>query len=88
VLFVQHPFKNAPASALQIGSIVARAGSFVNCDVTRWYPEEIGGHPSDKWGGSVMGALQIKNIPWGPGDDFKIDASYAVGDSLSAVRYF
>ena len=33
VLFVQHPFKNAPASALQSGSIVACARSFGNCDV-------------------------------------------------------
>ena len=34
---------------------------------------EIGGHPEDKWGGAVMAALQIKNIPTGAGDDFKID---------------
>ena len=33
---------------------------------------EISGHPSDKWGGAVMVALQIKNIPWGAGDDIKI----------------
>jgi hypothetical protein len=46
---------------------------------------EISGHPSDKWGGSVMAALQIKNIPWGPGDDFKIDASYAVGDTKNVI---
>jgi hypothetical protein len=42
---------------------------------------EISGHPSTKWGGSVMAALNIKNIPTGPGDDFKIDASYAMGDT-------
>src|SRR6202163_5149020 len=30
---------------------------------------EISGHPDTKWGGSVMAALQIKNIPTGPGDD-------------------
>jgi len=46
---------------------------------------EISGHPSDKWGGSVMAALQIKNIPWGPGDDFKIDASYAIGDTKNVI---
>jgi hypothetical protein len=40
---------------------------------------EISGHPDSKWGGSVMAALQIKNLPTGAGDDFKIDASYAVG---------
>ena len=34
---------------------------------------EISGHPEDKWGGAVNAALQIKNIPTGPGDDFKID---------------
>jgi hypothetical protein len=46
---------------------------------------EINGHPDDKWGGSVMAALQIKNIPWGAGDDFKIDASYAKGDTKNVI---
>src|SRR6201999_4640239 len=46
---------------------------------------EISGHPSDKWGGSVMGALQIKNIPTGAGDDIKIDASYAKGDTKNVI---
>src|SRR5262249_44882657 len=40
---------------------------------------EISGHPDTKWGGAVMGALQIKNIPTGVGDDIKLDASYAGG---------
>jgi hypothetical protein len=40
---------------------------------------EISGHPDSKWGGAVMAALQIKNIPTGSGDDIKIDASYAKG---------
>jgi Porin subfamily len=40
---------------------------------------EISGHPDTKWGGAVMAALQIKNIPTGAGDDIKLDASYAVG---------
>ena len=40
---------------------------------------EISGHPDTRWGGSVMGALQIKNLPTGTGDDIKIDASYAKG---------
>ncbi len=40
---------------------------------------EISGHPDTKWGGAVMAALQIKNIPTGAGDDIKIDASYAKG---------
>jgi len=46
---------------------------------------EISGHPSTKWGGSVMGALQIKNLPTGPGDDFKIDASWAKGDTKNVI---
>jgi Porin subfamily len=40
---------------------------------------EISGHPDSKWGGAVMAALQIKNIPTGAGDDIKLDVSYAVG---------
>jgi hypothetical protein len=46
---------------------------------------EVSGHPEDKWGGSVMAALNIKNIPTGPGDDFKIDASYAKGDTKNVI---
>jgi len=38
---------------------------------------EISGHPDNKWGGSVMAALNIKNIPTGAGDNIKIDATYA-----------
>jgi hypothetical protein len=40
---------------------------------------EISGHPDAKWGGAVMAAFQIKNIPTGSGDDIKFDASYAKG---------
>jgi Porin subfamily len=46
---------------------------------------EISGHPSDKWGGSVMAALQIKNIPSGPGDDIKMDGSFAWGDTKNVI---
>ena len=42
---------------------------------------EISGHPDTKWGGSVMAALNVKNLPTGAGDDIKIDASYAKGDT-------
>src|SRR4051794_30011778 len=48
-------------------------------------PSEPSGHPDSKWGGSVMAALQIKNIPTGAGDDFKIDASYAKGDTKNVI---
>jgi hypothetical protein len=46
---------------------------------------EISGHPETKWGGSVMAALQIKNIPTGAGDDIKMDASYAKGDTKNVI---
>jgi len=46
---------------------------------------QISGHPSDKWGGSVMAALQIKNIPTGAGDDIKMDASWAKGDTKQVI---
>ena len=46
---------------------------------------EIGGHPDTKWGGSVMAALQVKNLPTGAGDDIKIDASYAQGDTKNVI---
>jgi Porin subfamily len=46
---------------------------------------ETSGHPETKWGGSVMAALNIKNIPTGPGDDIKIDASWAKGDTKNVI---
>ena len=48
---------------------------------------EISGHPDTKWGGSVMAALQIKNLPTGAGDDIKIDASYAKGDTKNVISH-
>src|SRR5712664_3712194 len=46
---------------------------------------ETSGHPDTKWGGAVMAALQIKNIPTGAGDDFKIDATWAKGDTKEVI---
>jgi Porin subfamily len=46
---------------------------------------EPSGHPDTKWGGSVMAALQIKNIPTGAGDDIKMDASWAKGDIKNII---
>jgi Porin subfamily len=45
----------------------------------------LSGHPETKLGGSVMVALQIKNIPTGPGDDIKIDGSWAKGDTKNVI---
>jgi hypothetical protein len=39
------------------------------------------GHPDDKYGGAVMAALQIKNIPTGTGDDIKMSGSWSLGAS-------
>jgi porin-like protein len=46
---------------------------------------ELTGHPETKWGGAVMAALQIKNIPTGPGDDIKVDASWTKGDTKNVI---
>jgi hypothetical protein len=46
---------------------------------------EISGHPETKWGGSVMAALNIKNVPTGAGDDIKFDVSYAKGDTKNVI---
>ena len=39
------------------------------------------GHPDSKAGGAVQVALQIKNLPTGAGDDFKIEGSWSLGAS-------
>jgi hypothetical protein len=45
----------------------------------------ISGHPDTKYGGSVMAALQIKNIPTGPGDTIMFDATWAKGDTKNVI---
>lgn len=63
-------------------------GSYNNLTATTAQPtvlSEIGGHPDTKWGGSVMAALNIKNIPTGKGDDFKVDMSWARGDTKNVI---
>ncbi|MGV7212012.1 porin [Bradyrhizobium sp. UFLA05-112] len=42
---------------------------------------EVSGHPADKWGWAVQGALSIKNIPTGPGDSINLQAVYTDGAS-------
>jgi len=46
---------------------------------------DASGHPDTKYGGSVMAALQIKNIPTGAGDDIKFDATWAKGDTKNVI---
>jgi Porin subfamily len=61
-------------------------GSYNNLTAGAPNAESItSGHPTSKFGGSVMGALQIKNIPTGPGDDIKLDATYAKGDTKNVI---
>jgi hypothetical protein len=40
---------------------------------------ELSGHPDDSWGYATMIGVNIKNVPTGPGDDIKFDASFAKG---------
>lgn len=42
---------------------------------------ETSGHPDDKWGWAVQGALSIKNIPTGVGDSINLQAVYTDGAS-------
>ena len=63
-------------------------GTYYNANVTQ-------GHPGDKWGFAVTGALQLKNLPTGPGDDIKISGTYTegalryvLGNSGATPRYF
>jgi len=45
----------------------------------------ISGHPASKYGGAVMAAVQIKNIPTGAGDDIKFDATFSKGDTKEVI---
>jgi hypothetical protein len=44
---------------------------------------ELQGHPDDKWGFAVQGALWFKNLPTGPGDTLNLQGVYTDG----ATRY-
>ncbi len=74
---------NASYNVLNTTAIPAGATGLAGAAPTAL--SEISGHPSTKWGGAVMAALQIKNIPTGPGDDIKIDATWAKGDTKQVI---
>jgi hypothetical protein len=40
---------------------------------------ESTGHPEDAWGYAVTGAIELKNLPTGAGDTFKLEGSFANG---------
>jgi hypothetical protein len=52
-----------------------------NNHVSYYGTTEPSGHPGDKWGWAVQGALSIKNIPTGPGDVINMQAVYTDGAS-------
>ena len=70
------------AAAHEVNGFVQHAGRPARVPTNL---SEISGHPETKWGGSVMAALQIKNLPTGPGDDIKFDVSYAKGATKHVI---
>jgi hypothetical protein len=68
-----------------LNGVGAPAGSVGVAGASPTALSEINGHPETKWGGSVMAALQIKNLPTGAGDDIKLDATYALGDTKNVI---
>src|SRR4030081_404796 len=68
-----------------LSTVAATPGSVAIAGGAATALSETSGHPDTKWGGSVMAALQIKNIPTGPGDDFKMDVSYAKGNTKNVI---
>jgi hypothetical protein len=69
---------NLTTGAVTLGAIPANGTSATAAS-------DLSGHPDTKYGGSVMAALQIKNIPTGAGDDIKFDASWAKGDTKNVI---
>src|SRR6202795_5004842 len=55
-----------------LNAVAAPAGAVAVPGASSNALSEISGHPDTKWGGSMMAALQIKNVPTGAADDFKI----------------
>jgi hypothetical protein len=66
-------FQNANTTGTQFNAAFANQGAMDS------------GHPNGKMGWAAQVALQIKNIPTGPGDDFKIEGSVAQGASKYTI---
>jgi Porin subfamily len=70
---------NASYNALgATGAPVATGSTIFNDSV-------LSGHPDSKVGGAIMAALQIKNLPTGPGDDIKFDTTWSKGDTKEVI---
>jgi hypothetical protein len=74
-------FQLSAAAHEVIGSYNTLAGSAA----APTFASELSGHPESKWGGSVMAGLNIKDIPTGAGDDIKVDATWAKGDTKNVI---
>jgi hypothetical protein len=61
------------------------AGGIPMTGTTALNDSVLSGHPDTKYGGSVMAALQIRNLPTGAGDDIKVDATWAKGDTKNVI---
>jgi hypothetical protein len=70
---------NASYNVLGAGGVPATGATALTDSV-------LSGHPDTKLGGSVMAAIQIKNIPTGAGDDIKFDATWAKGDTKNVIE--
>jgi Porin subfamily len=68
-----------------LNTAAAPAGAAGLANGTSTALSEISGHPETKWGGSVMAALNIKNIPTGANDDIKVDVSYSKGNTKNVI---
>ncbi|WP_295852512.1 porin [Tardiphaga sp.] len=42
-------------------------------------PNQPNGHPDDTWGYAVTGAIELKNLPTGVGDSFKLESTFGHG---------
>jgi Porin subfamily len=62
------------------------AGGVAIAGTTPLTDSVLSGHPDTKLGGSIQAALQIKNIPTGPGDDIKVDFTWAKGDTKNVIE--
>jgi hypothetical protein len=68
-----------------LNTVAAPAGATGLAPAAPTALSEISGHPDTKWGGAVMAALNIKNIPTGAGDTFNLDTTYAKGDTKNVI---
>ena len=67
----------------QAWGLFQASGALHNNHVANYGATELSGHPDDKLGFAAQAALQIKNIPTGPGDVINIQGVYTNG----ATRY-